>query len=164
MFKSVLIAMVLFLSQTLLAQEVLNLNAKYSVPASEDLQNLTTFEIEHFKIITNEKGVRYMSYTLPDDLTAGEPIKVMMPLIAETDTGHKTFQNQQGTAVCDGQWVALNCDIKFHDLDFSPAKVDSFLYLKYGDNKDTESRISITLQFMNNPIGKIKTDGLKGEE
>lgn len=150
-------------AQSGFAQEVLNLNAKYAVPVSESLQPLATFDIEQYQIITNEKGVRYMSYSLPEDLTAGEQIDIVMPLIAETDTGHKTFQNEQGLAECSGKWIALSCDIKFQNLDFSEDKVVPFLLLKYGYNKETKNRIAISRKFMNDPIGTVKTNGKKEE-
>lgn len=160
MLKKVAIAIVLFSTLTILADEILNLNATYQVPVpSEKFAHLATFEITNYQIITNNKGVRYMTYTLPEDLT-GETMTVEIPLVSEVD-GKKYFESEQGTADCTGKWVALDCGVTFKNLEIKQNKVIPHLVMKYGYNQETKNRIMVSRIFSNDPIGLVKTNGKK---
>lgn len=149
-------------SQVLLAGEVLNLNATYQVPVpSEKFAPYATFEITNYQIITNDDGSKYMSYTLPEDLT-GEQKAIIMPLVSDVD-GKKSFAGEQGTADCTGKWIALECSVKFENLNIKQGNVIPFLVMKYGYNQDTKNRIMVSRMFSNDPIGFVKTDGKKEE-
>lgn len=163
MLNKTLIVFGLLASQILMADEVLNLNATYQVPVpSEKLAHLATFEITNYQIITNNKGVRYMSYTLPEDLT-GEQMAIIMPLVSEADS-KKLFESEQGTADCTGKWIALECSVRFQNLEIKQSNVIPHLFLKYGYNQETKNRITVSRIFSNDPIGLVKTNGKKEEE
>lgn len=157
MLKKALIILTLLSTQALMAEdEVLNLKATFQVPVpSEKFAHLATFEITNFQIITNNKGVRYMSYTLPDDLT-GELMTIKLPLISEGDD-KKYFENEKGTADCSGKWIALECGVTFKNLEIKKNKVISHLFLKYGYNQETKNRIMVSSIFSNDPLGLLKT-------
>ncbi len=160
--KKITLLFILGFAQTLFANEVLDLNATYQVPVpSEKFAHLATFEITNYQIITNDKGVRYMTYTLPDDLT-GELMTINMPLVSEID-GNKHFESEQGTADCTGKWIALECGVAFKNLEINQSKVISHLVLKYGYNQETKNRVLVSRIFSNDPIGFVKTNGKKEE-
>ncbi len=155
MFKTILITACFLFSQFLLADEVINLKATFQVPVpSEKFAHLATFEITNFQIMTNNKGVRYMSYTLPDDLT-GDAMTIKMPLISEVD-GNKHFENEQGIADCSGEWTALECGMHFQNLQINQKTVISHLFLKYGYNQETKNRVIVSSIFSKDPVGLLK--------
>lgn len=157
MLKIILIISCLFFSQFALADEVLDLKATYQVPVpSEKFAHLATFEITNFQIITNNKGVRYMSYTLPDDLT-GDTVNIKMPLASEVND-NKHFENEQGIADCSGKWTALVCGVSFQNLQINQQKVISHLFLKYGYNQETKNRVIVSSIFAKDPVGLIKAN------
>lgn len=161
MKKTTLLYILLF-SQTLFANEVLDLNATYQVPMpSEKLAHLATFEITNYQIITNDTGVRYMAYTLPEDLT-GEQMTINMPLTLDVD-GNKHFESEQGTADCTGKWIALDCSVKFQNLEIQQSKVIMHLVSKYGYTKNAKNRFMVSRAFSNDPIGIVKVNGKKEE-
>ena len=160
MLKCTLLAISLLFSQAVLAEEVLNLNATYQVPlASEKFAHLATFEITNYQIITNDNGEKYMTYTLPNDLI-GEDMTITLPLVSEVD-GKKLFENEQGTADCTGQWIALDCGVIFKNLEINQNKVITHLVSKYGYNQETKNRYMVSRMFSNDPIGFVKTNGKK---
>lgn len=160
--KKTTLLFVFFFAQTLLAGEVLNLNATYQVPvASEKFAELATFEITNYQIITNDEGARHMAYALPEDLT-GEQMTINMPLVSEID-GNKHFESEQGTADCTGKWIALECSVKFENLEIQQSKVITHLIGKYGYNQEAKNRFMVSRMFSNDPIGFVKTNGKKEE-
>jgi len=157
MFNKALIASILFFSQFVLADEVLDLNATFQVPVpSEKFAHLATFEITNFQIITNNKGVRSMSYTLPDDLS-GELINIKMPLVSEVDDS-KHFESEQGLADCTGKWTTLECGVHLQNLQITQSKVISHLFMKYGYNQETKNRVIVSSIFSKDPVGFIKAN------
>lgn len=157
MLKTLFIISCLVFSQVSLAAEFLDLKATYQVPVpSEKFAHLATFEITNFQIITNDKGIRYMSYTLPDDLT-GDTVNIKMPLVSE-DGDNKHFENEQGLADCSGKWTALECGVRYQNLQIDQKKVISHLFLKYGYNQETKNRVIVSSIFLKDPVGLIKAN------
>lgn len=148
------------MSLTSTAVETLALKATYEVPVSEDLVAQAKFEISDYYIVTIDAGQKSMVYFMPDDLTAGDYVLISMPLTSDV-SGTKTFDSDLGNATCTGKWIALNCNVKFKNLPLDPEKAESFLQLKYGINEETDKKILVTQKFMNDPIGIIRTDGIR---
>lgn len=162
MHKYAVIVCGIVFSLNVMAGEVLNLNATYQVPVpSEKFAHLATFEITNYQIITNDDGSKHMSYTLPEDLT-GEQKAILIPLVSDVD-GKKYFEGEQGSADCTGKWIALDCAVKFQNLEIKQSNVIPHLILKYGYNQETKNRIMVSRMFSNDPIGLVKTAGKKEE-
>lgn len=160
--KKITLLFVFLFVQSLFANEVLDLNATYQVPVpSEKFAHLATFEITNYQIITNDNGESHMAYALPEDLT-GEQMTINMPLVSDVD-GNKHFESEQGTADCTGKWIALECSVKFENLEISKGKVITHLVGKYGYNQETKNRFMVSNIFSNDPIGFVKTSGKKEE-
>jgi hypothetical protein len=139
----------------LLAEEVLNFEANYIIPVNSPLEeNFSTYKLQDYKVrifSPIEKKVSQLSYTLPVEMV-GESTDVTLDLIATHDDV-KYLSGEFATARCQGAWIQLKCEMRFHDLPIKLSKVETNLRDSGVSESEIKIRLEILSRFSGDPIG-----------
>ncbi len=144
--------LILIFLQSSQADEVLNLQAIYKIPASQESDaSYSQFTLENYQVRTVGKEA-FLSYTLPEEMT-GIKQKIEMKLVLQ-NSATKVLEGEKAIALCVGKWLVLKCDVKFKKISIDLFKVKEKLETTGASVQEINGRLSVLSKFSGDPIGE----------
>jgi hypothetical protein len=137
------------------AVEVLDLNAKYTIPVTKDSElPYSTFDLKNYKVtlktLDNTQEVQ-LTYTLPKEMVGVEK-EITLNLVANMGS-EKILAGPEASAKCSGKWIQMKCEVRFHDLEIDLLKVEEVLKELGLSESEIRSRVDVLAKFSGDPIG-----------